>query len=132
MNILERAHAITTSDRPSVYGHPLKHFTATAAMVTAYLQRRGLLKQGAELLPEDWSQIMVLDKVSRQAGALTASGQIHLPTAEDQAGYARTSEMLEEGRLAVRNTPLSTPHGQPSKPANETAAAVPCDDSWGV
>ncbi len=94
--ILDEAARATSNDRNKVYGHPRLHFTCTAATVTAYLHRRGLLKEGAALLAEDWSQIIILDKVSRQAGNLTAHGKLHRDSLVDQAGYARTGEMLDE------------------------------------
>jgi hypothetical protein len=96
--ILDEAASATSSDRPSVYGHPSVHFAATAAFATAYLQRRGLLKEGAQLLPEDWPMLMVLDKVARQAGSLAGTGALHRDTLVDTAGYPRTAEMLEEER----------------------------------
>lgn len=96
-NILEEAAKLTSADRQKVYGHPRLHFACTAALVTAYLHRRGLLKDGAALLPADWQQIIGLDKAARQAGSLTATGKLHRDSLADQAGYARTGEMLDEG-----------------------------------
>jgi hypothetical protein len=94
--ILDEAAEATSSSRRKVYGHPRLHFACTAACVTAYLHRRGLLKPGAALMPEDWVEIMILDKVSRQGGNLTAVGKLHRDSGVDQAGYARTGEMLDE------------------------------------
>jgi hypothetical protein len=101
--ILDEAAAATSKDRNRVYGHPRLHFACTAASVTAYLHRRGLLKDGAALLPEDWSQMMILDKVSRQAGNITRTGKLHRDSLLDQAGYARTGEMLDEPPLDNQN-----------------------------
>lgn len=94
--ILDEAAAATSSDRPSVYGHPRLHFGCTAAFVEAYLIRRGWTPPEGGLLPADWAEIMTLDKVARQAGSLTATGKPHRDTNVDKAGYARTSEMLGE------------------------------------
>jgi hypothetical protein len=100
MTILDKAAEVTGGDRSSIYGHPLRHFTCTAGMVTHYLIRRGWTPPPGEqgLLPEDWAQLMTLEKTSRQAGALVATGRIHEDTAVDQAGYARTAEMVDEAK----------------------------------
>jgi hypothetical protein len=97
-NILELAQEATGSNRPSIYGHPILHFTCTAAMVTAYLVRRGWTPPPGEkgLMPEDWPQVMALDKQARQAGNLTAHKKLHIDSLVDTAGYARTAEMLSE------------------------------------
>lgn len=95
--VLEEAARLTSSDRQRVYGHPRLHFACTAALVTAYLIRRGWTPPaGGCLLAEDWPQIMGLDKTARQAGNLSATGKLHRDSLADQAGYARTAEMLDE------------------------------------
>lgn len=94
--VLDVAARLTSSERQAVYGHPRLHFACTAAMVEAYLLRRGWTAPEGGLLPEDWSCIMGLDKLARQAGNLTAEGKLHADTLADQAGYARTGEMLSE------------------------------------
>lgn len=94
--VLEEAARLTSSDRQRVYGHPRLHFACTAALVTAYLIRRGWTPPAGGLLPEDWPQIMSLDKTARQAGNLAATGKLHRDSLADQAGYARTAEMLGE------------------------------------
>ena len=96
MTILDTAATLTSADRNVIYGHPLLHFRCTAALVEAYLIRRGWTAPAGGLLPADWAQIMVLDKTSRQAGSLSATGKLHKDSLVDQAGYARTGEMLDE------------------------------------
>lgn len=59
-------------------------------MVTAYLRRRGLLRDGAKLDAQDWACLIALDKVSRYAGGRKRDCLV------DLAGYARTAEMLDE------------------------------------
>ncbi len=87
-SILDEAQRLTSSDRQGAYGHPRLHFTCTAAMVTAYLHRRGLLREGAALEPEDWAMLISLDKIARNAGTRKRDNLV------DLAGYARTAEML--------------------------------------
>jgi hypothetical protein len=65
-------------------------------MVEAYLVRRGWTPPPEGMLPADWVEIMIIDKVARQAGNLTAYKVLHRDSAVDQAGYARTGEMLSE------------------------------------
>lgn len=94
--ILDKARQLTSADRSKVYGHPRDHFAASAAMLTAYLHRRGLLAAGKVIVAQDWAMIMTLDKVVRNAGNLTARSELHLDSLIDIAGYARTGEMLGE------------------------------------
>lgn len=91
--ILDEAAKLTSADRQAVYGHPRNHFGCTAALVTGYLQRRGLLVKGASLDGHDWACLMMLDKVSRYAGTRGRDSLV------DVAGYARTAEMLDEPNL---------------------------------
>lgn len=88
--ILDEAAALTSGDRQRAYGHPRQHFACTAALVTAYLRRRRLLRDGAALEARDWACLMALDKVSRYAGGRKRDCLV------DLAGYARTAEMLGE------------------------------------
>lgn len=88
--VLEEAARYTSGDRQKAYGHPRKHFACTAALVTAYLRRRGLLTDTAQLDAQDWACLMMLDKVSRYAGGRKRDCLV------DVAGYSRTSEMLDE------------------------------------
>lgn len=97
--ILDEAARLTSADRNKVYGHPRLHFACTAAMVQAYLIRRGWTPPPGGLLPADWVQIIGLDKASRQAGNLNVTGELHRESSIDQAGYARTGEMLGEPSL---------------------------------
>lgn len=94
--ILDEAAALTSRDRNKVYGHPRLHFACTAAMIQAYLIRRGWTPPPGGLLAADWSQMIILDKTARQAGNLSATGALHRDSSIDQAGYARTGEMLGE------------------------------------
>lgn len=103
-NILEEALKVTSGPRKSAYGHPRKHFLCTAKMVEAYLIRRGWTPPESGLLPQDWAMLISLDKISRQAGSLTDRGVSHRDSLVDQAGYARTVEMLDE------IPPQETPH----------------------
>ena len=93
--ILDDAADLTADSRNKVYGHPSLHFACTASMVEAYLVRRGWTPPAGGLLPADWVQIMILDKASRNAGNLAGTGRLHRDSLVDQAGYARTGEMLE-------------------------------------
>lgn len=76
------------------YGHPLDDFSCTALMWTAYLRHRGLLKDDAEVVAEDFGPMMILAKVSRQANAPKRDNMT------DTAGYAETTERViyERGR----------------------------------
>ncbi len=88
--VLEEAARYTSGDRQKAYGHPRKHFACTAALVTAYLRRRGLLTDTAQLDAQDWACLIALDKVARYAGGRKRDCLV------DLAGYARTAEMLDE------------------------------------
>lgn len=90
LSVLDEASKLTSADRQKAYGHPRQHFTCTAALVTTYLHRRGLLVAGAALDANDWAMLMVLDKTSRY------TGQRKRDCLVDIAGYARTAEMLDE------------------------------------
>lgn len=88
-NILKDAEKLTSSTRQQVYGHPSENFANIAEAWTAYFHARGLLERDVALEPRDVSQLNILQKSMRQG---------HLPTRDnllDQAGYARTEEMLE-------------------------------------
>ncbi len=94
--ILDEAARLTSADRQKVYGHPRKHFAATAAMLEAYLIRRGWTPPPGGFLPADWAMAMTIDKIARNAGNLTARGALHRDSLVDIAGYARTGEKLTE------------------------------------
>lgn len=90
VTILETAARLTSADRQKLYGHPKENFDSISTAWSAYLWSRGLLKRGQFLQPRDVSQLNLLQKSMRQA---------HRPTKDnlvDQAGYARTEEMLDE------------------------------------
>lgn len=88
MTILEEAIQVTSSDRPSTYGHPLDHFTRTIGMLNARFAHK--LKEPLD--PEDWAVIMMLDKIARSAHSYSRDNLV------DVAGYARTYEMVKEER----------------------------------
>lgn len=88
--VLEEAARLTSGDRQKDYGHPRLHFACTAALVSTYLRRRGLLTDTAQLDAQDWACLMLLDKISRYAGGRKRDCLV------DVAGYARTAEMLGE------------------------------------
>lgn len=90
LNILDEAQKLTAADRQKVYGHPQDNFANIAEAWSAYFHARGLLPRDIWLEPRDVSQLNILQKSMRQG---------HLPKRDnliDQAGYARTEEMLGE------------------------------------
>lgn len=89
--ILDEAASLTSGDRQRAYGHPRKHFGCTAAMVSAYLVRKGWTPPpGTALDGKDWACLIALDKIARYAGGRKRDCLV------DLAGYARTAEMLDE------------------------------------
>ena len=85
-SILAEAAAITDGARRDFYGHPRDNHGCTATMWTAYMHRRGLLKQGEAITAQDVCQCMILQKISRQA---------HQPKRDnlvDIAGYAQNAD----------------------------------------
>lgn len=95
MNILEEAQEKVYGDRPKTYGHPRDHWGFTIAALNAYLiARRWSPTSG--LIPEDWPQIMGIDKIGRQVGSLVGTGELHRDTLVDQAGYPAAAERLSE------------------------------------
>ncbi len=89
-NILEEANRLVHGDRNKDYGGPLDDFTCTAGIVTAILRHRGVLKEGASLLPTDIPLIMIAVKLSR------LSNRYKRDSATDIAGYAETLYMTVE------------------------------------
>lgn len=88
--ILQQAQHLTSADRQKTYGHPKENFTNIAEAWSAYLHARGLLPREVWLAARDVAQFNILQKSMRQG---------HRPTRDnlvDQAGYARTEEMLGE------------------------------------
>ena len=93
--VLDEAKHLIHGDRNSDYGHPLDDFNCTAAMWTAYLRHRGLLKPGVELVAEDVAMMMINIKQSRYANAPKRDCIV------DIAGYAGTIDMCAEKRLVI-------------------------------
>lgn len=87
-NILEEANTVPAQRGPQ-YGHPLDHFTHTAALITAYLREEGLLASGVKLEWFHWPNMMDLDKIARGM----PSKHRHRDSLVDRCGYARTIEM---------------------------------------
>lgn len=88
--VLQVAQQLTSADRQKTYGHPSENFANIAEAWSAYLHARGLLAREVVLEPRDVAQFNILQKSMRQG---------HRPTTDnltDQAGYARTEEMLGE------------------------------------
>lgn len=88
--ILDEATKLTSVERQKTYGHPRENFSNIAEAWSAYLHARGLLARDVWLAPRDVSQFNVLQKSMRQ-GFLPKRDNLL-----DQAGYARTEEMLSE------------------------------------
>jgi hypothetical protein len=88
VTILDEAAALTSSDRPSSYGHPRDNLGQTAALVTAYL--RGKLRPDAALDARDVAWLMVLVKASRDSFSRKRDNLV------DGAGWLRCAERAEE------------------------------------
>lgn len=83
--VLEEAARIVDGDRNAAYGDPAGNHGTTAAMWTAYLQRRGLLT--GELDARDVCLLNVLQKTSRDAHWRQRDNLT------DICGYARNAEL---------------------------------------
>lgn len=90
ITILTKAASLTAVDRQKVYGHPRENFANVAEAWSAYLHARGLLARDVVLEPRDVAQFNILQKSMRQGNCPTQDNLV------DQAGYARTEEMLDE------------------------------------
>jgi hypothetical protein len=88
--ILQDAARLTSADRQKTYGHPKENFANIAEAWSAYLHARGLLPREIKLESRDVAQFNILQKSMRQAHLP------HLDNLRDQAGYARTEQMLDE------------------------------------
>lgn len=98
MSILEKAKQLTSTNRPSEYGHPLDDFTRSAAMIS------GLM--GWEVKPEDIPLIMICIKLSRQKNKHKHDNLV------DIAGYAETIDKVI-GERANRENTTTTFHALP-------------------
>lgn len=99
------AHDLVFGDRQADYGHPLDDFDATAMSWTAFLRKRGLLRDGAVLEGEDIGPLMVLFKMMRQANFRKRDNLT------DGAGYCETTQRVihERARRAAPLVLVSTP-----------------------
>lgn len=82
MNILEQANKLTSEDRQQDYGHPYHDFSRTAKLWTALL--------GKPITARQVGLCMIALKLSRQVNKPKRDNLI------DIAGYARTTEMIDE------------------------------------
>lgn len=94
--ILREAEKIVTGARRSDYGTPKQNHSCTAELWTAFYKRRGLLRKGAFLTPEDVCFANILQKVSRSANRITRDGLT------DIAGYAENVEIIQNDRPKKR------------------------------
>jgi hypothetical protein len=67
IGVLDKARDIVCGSRNKAYGNPADNHGCTAAMWTAYLKRRGLLVEGAEVTAKDVCWRMIMLKASREA-----------------------------------------------------------------
>ena len=88
-NVLLDANDLVAGERQEEYGHPSQNHCCTAAMITAYLTRKGILNK--PLTARDVCMINVLQKVSRDAFKEKRDNLV------DIAGWARNAEMVEGG-----------------------------------
>jgi hypothetical protein len=79
---LRRAGALIEGDRQNAYGHPSVDLACTGELWSAWLRRRGLLREDADLEPFDVAEMMALLKTSRLAGGHRGD------SFDDQLGYA--------------------------------------------
>jgi hypothetical protein len=86
--VLEEADRIVNGSRNASYGDPAGNHGCTAAMVTAYLRRRGYLVEGAEVDDYDICWINTLQKASRDANTRKRDNLV------DAAGYMRNAELI--------------------------------------
>lgn len=92
--VLEEAARVTSAERNVSYGHPMDNHTATAAMVSAYLNRR----YGTDLVLDfrDVAWFNVLQKISRDAHHLSSTGRSKRDDLVDVCGYVRNIEQADE------------------------------------
>ena len=94
MSVLDEAAALVNGDRQAAYGHPRDNHACTAALWTAYLQRRSDASTpdtpvtGVDAY--DVCMLNILQKVSRLAHSRTRDGLV------DIAGFAQNADMVGE------------------------------------
>jgi hypothetical protein len=93
-NILREAEHITAVDRTRFYGHPRANHANTAAMWTAYLERK--FGFTGTLIARDVCAMMILLKISRDANKPNRDNLV------DIAGYARNAEQVEEAEAMTQ------------------------------
>lgn len=90
MNVLDEANDLVNGVRQEKYGHPSANHGATAEMWTTYLERRGLLVEGAVIDGHDVCILNILQKTSRDANVRQRDNLV------DIAGFALNAEMVDD------------------------------------
>lgn len=87
---LTSAYNAVHGDRNADYGHPADDFECQAAIVTAILRRRGVLKPGAAVTAADIPLMMQATKISRECHRPKRDNRV------DGAGYWEALEMVRQ------------------------------------
>lgn len=90
-SVLGQAELIVAGPRQAAYGHPKENFDCAAAMISAYLVKRGTI----EIDAHDVGMIHILGKAAREAHSRTRDNIV------DIAGYCRTIEMVDTPELPL-------------------------------
>lgn len=91
VDILNEAYRLTGQDRQEIYGDPMPNHAASAALITTFLQVRGLMPHDRQVLPSDVARIMVLVKTARDL-----FGGRNIDNSIDAAAYAAIAGELSE------------------------------------
>ena len=94
-SVLDEAATIVNGDRQTHYGHPYDNHGCTAALWTAWLNRRHGV--AVELTAEDVCWLNILQKTSREANAEKRDNVI------DTVGYAVNIDMIQAERKRRAN-----------------------------